>query len=945
MNNLPSGTVTFLFTDIEGSTKRWEAYPQQMQLALQRHDSIVRSAIEAQGGYIFKTMGDAFYVAFPTPLSALAATREAQRSLLTEQWDGAIGSVPVRMSLHTGMVEARGGDYFGQPLNRVARLLSAGHGGQTLVSAATQELVRDHLPPGITLLDMGEHRLKDLVRPEHIFQLVAPGLPTEFPPLRTLESHLNNLPLQPTPFIGREKELASVVALLRHPDVRLVTLTGPGGTGKTRLALQAAAELLEDFPDGVFSVELAALTDPSLVPSTIAQTLRVMEGAGKPLIESLKDYLHDKHLLLVLDNFEQVASAASVADALMKSASHLKIVVTSRVNLRLYGEHAFPVPPFDLPDPNHLPPLERLTQYEVVQLFIERAQAAKPDFQVTNENASAVAKICVRLDGLPLAIELAAARVRLLPPNALLSRLSSRLKMLTGGGVNVPARQQTLRGAIEWSYDLLSEGEQQLFRRMAVFQGGRSLEALEAVCNSEGLQIEGTLQVDLLDGAESLMNSSLLQQRDGRDGEPRLWMLETIHEYAREKLQGTAVYGGSGEAEALSRQHALYFMRLAEEAEPHLTDKRQQEWLDRLEDEYDNIRAALGWSGEQANGKEGEGEAEAAGEGEAEGPEVGLRIGGAIWRFWFVRGLFTEGREHLGAVLARHSTSSAPPASPTSPAPTLYSTSGIAEGSEAGRQQQSLSRSRSTSRSRAKALNGAGVLARRQGDYSSARALHEESLAFSREMGDKSGIAYSLNLLGSVAQEQGDYTSARALNEESLALMRELGDKSGTSYSLMSFGAVALLLGDYTEAHALLEESLALGRELGDKSGISYSLNSLGLVAAEQGDYTGARALHSKSLALRMDLGDKKGIAASLAGLGGVAVRVGDAERGTKLLGAVEMLLQSISAVLYREDRLPYERSVEQAREVLGEEEFEKAWQEGRARSMEEAVEYGLEER
>ncbi len=765
------------------------------------------------------------------------------------------------------------------------------------------------------------------------------------------------------------------MGMLRRADVRLVSLTGPGGTGKTRLALQIGVEMLDELADGVISVELAPLNDPSLVPSTIGRTLGVAESAGKPILEVVKEYLHDKRLLLVLDNFEQVAEAAPTVDALMRSATHLKILVTSRVGLNLYGEHTFPVPPLSLPDMKHLPPVERMTsQYEAVRLFIERAQAVKPDFVVTNDNAHAVAEICVRLDGLPLAIELAAARTRLFSPQALLSRLSSRLKMLTGGASNLPKRQQTLRGTIEWSYDLLPEGEKQLFWRMAVFQGGGTLEALEEVCNHDG-----SLQIDVVDCVGSIMQKSLLEQREGRDGEPRLWMLETIHEYAREKLKE------SGEAEPLQREHALYFMRLGEAIEPHLTGKKQREWLDRLEDEYDNVRIALAWAEEQA---EAEG-------GNKEGADTGLRTAGAIWRFWMVRGLFTEGREHLERLERAISTPEA-----------------------AGQ-----GRSSSTLRGRAKALNGAGYLAWRQGDYSSARplleaalvlgseagdkqsmslalnalgnvahdqgdytaarALYEESLALRRELGDKWGIAASLNNLGLIAKEQGDYTAARALHEESLPLFKEIGDEGGMAQSLHNFGSVAKEQGDYTAARALYEESLALCRELGDKWGIAACLNSLGLIAKEQGDYTAARALHEESLslfkeirakgaitaslnalgnvakeqgdysgaralykeslALRWELGDKWGIAACLVGLGGVAVGVGQVERGAKLLGAVEGLLQSIGAVLDRSDRLPYERSLQQARSQLSEEEFDKAWQEGHAMSMEQAIQYALE--
>jgi predicted ATPase/class 3 adenylate cyclase len=550
MEHLPMGTVTVLFSDIEGSTQRWEHHAQIMKGAVERHDRIMREAIAAYEGVVFRTEGDAFRAAFDTALNALNAAIQAQRTLEAEPWAPEIAPIRVRMALHVGTVEVRDGDYVGPSLNRIARLLSTAYGGQTLLSLAAEQLVRDNLPPGITLLDMGEHRLKDLIRSEHIFQVLAPDLRPEFPPLKTMDNQANNLPRQATALIGREREVEQVCTLVSRPDVALITLTGPGGTGKTRLGLQAAAELLENFSGGVWFVDLAPLTDDSMVFPAIAGVLEVKESAGHSLTDALRHYLSEKRVLLVLDNFEHVISASTQVSRLLAACPDLKVLVTSRVPLRLSGEHEYPVPPLALPDPKHLPPLEQLTQYEAVRLFIERAVAIRPDFQVTNENAPAVTEICARLDGLPLAIELAAARIRLFPPQALLSRLSSRLKVLTGGGRDLPARLQTLRGAIEWSYDLLEEGEKHLFRRISVFQGGRTFEALEAVCN-----FDGKLEVNLLQSTEGLVSKSLVQQREKHNGEPGFWILETIQEFAREKLTE------SGEEEELRRQHLTYYLR------------------------------------------------------------------------------------------------------------------------------------------------------------------------------------------------------------------------------------------------------------------------------------------------------------------------------------------------------------------------------------------------
>jgi len=460
------------------------------------------------------------------------------------------------MALHTGAAEEQGGDYFGPPLNRVARLLSAAHGGQVLLSLPTQELVRDVLPLDSELRDLGEHRLKDLARPERGYQLVAPDLPADFPSLRTLESRPNNLPMQPTLLVGREREVEDVRGRLLAPEVRLLTLTGPGGTGKSRLALQSAADLIEEFEDGVFFVALATLTDHTLVTSSVAQVLGVRESGDQPLLEGIKDYLQDKRLLLVLDNFEQVLEAAPQAGEILSAAPRLKVLATSRIPLGIYGEREYAVPPLAIPDPKRLPTLEVLSQYEAVRLFIERAEATKAGFEITSENAPAVAEICARLDGLPLAIELAAARIKLLPPSSILARLTNRLKLLTGGARDLPERQRTLRGAIEWSHTLLDEGEKTLFARMAIFSGGRTLEAIEAVCDAQG-----DLPMDAFDGVSSLVDKSLLRQEEGPEGEPRFMMLETIHEYAREKLRE------SGEAEEIGHAHARHFLGLAEEAE------------------------------------------------------------------------------------------------------------------------------------------------------------------------------------------------------------------------------------------------------------------------------------------------------------------------------------------------------------------------------------------
>jgi predicted ATPase/DNA-binding SARP family transcriptional activator len=663
---------------------------------------------------------------------------------------------------------------------------------------------------------------------------MAPDLPAGLALLDSLDARLHNLPVQRSPLIGREKEVARVLELLRREETGLLTLTGAGGSGKTRLGLQVATDLLPDFEHGIYFVGLAPIRDPRLVPSAVAQTLGVREMAGTPLLESLKAHLKDKQLLLLLDNFEQVLEAAPLVAELLAAAPRLKVLVTSRAALHLRGEKEFLVPPLALPPRVESgscgrstlnPEPSTLRQYAAVELFTQRAQDVRPEFAVTHENASAVAEICARLDGLPLAIELAAARIKLLPPQALLGRLESRLKLLTGGARDLPARQQTLRDAIGWSYDLLGEPEKKLLRRLAVFAGGCTLEAVDAVCNAQG-----DLETDVLEGVTSLVDQSLLQREQQASPEARLTMLETIREYGLECL------AESGEADAVRRRHAAFFLALAEQGSG---GESETAWMDRLEREHDNLRAALAWS-------------RAPGQG-----EVGLRLGEALVQFWDTRGYWTEGRAHLAGLLA-------------------------------------LPGAAARTAARGHALHGAGTMAWHQGDYAAARAFHEESLAIFRELDNKEGIALSLRGLGNVAHARWDYGAAQALAEESLAIQRELGDKRGIASSLWTLGRVAHALGEYGVARALYEESLAIHRELGDKRGMASSLGELGHVARNQGDYGAARALHEECLAISREVGNKDGILRSLLGLARVAQAQGDPEKAKALLEESEALVRRI---------------------------------------------------
>jgi predicted ATPase/class 3 adenylate cyclase len=799
---LPAGTVTFLFTDLEGSTKLLQAHPAAYREAVARHHALLRGAVETHGGAVFETVGDAVYAAFASPAAAVAAALAGQLALQREPW-GEVGELRARMGLHTGEVELQGRHYFGAPLYRCARLTATAHGGQVVLSEATSALVQDELPGG-RLRDLGEHRLRDLARPERVIQLVHPDLPGEFPPLRSSAVRVQDLPAQPTQFVGREREVAAVRERLHHPATRLLTLTGPGGTGKTRLALRAA-DLPAAFPDGVWFVSLAPLSDPDLVPAAVARAVAVQETGDRGATERLKEFLRGKRALLVLDNCEHLLAAGPWVAELLAACPPIKVLATSRAPLRLAAEVEFPVPPLSTPDPARLPGREELSRYDAVALFVQRARAVRPDFALTDETAPAVAALCRRLDGLPLALELAAARVKALPPGILLARLGSRLALLTGGARDLPPRHQTLRAAIDWSYRLLTGDEQTLFRRLAVFAGGCTLDAAEAVCAPAGGAADA-----VLDGIAALVDKSLLRRLEAA-GEARLALLETVREYALEALDASA------DAAAVRRRHADFYLHLAEAAEPALFGPGQADWLRRLDAEHDNLRAALGWLTE------------------TQASDDGLRLAGALWVYWWMRGHFEEGRTRLAALLAE--------AGPTAPAAV-----------------------------RARALRGVGGLAAAQGNLGAAGAAYEESLALSREAGDPAGVAWALVLLGNLARYRGDYARAHGQYEESLALRRALADRRGVAHASMYLGTVLCARGETAQAGALLQESLDLYRALGDAWGTASALTTLGEWALATGDPSAARRHFVRAREQLLGLGELQGAAAAAGGIGDAAL-------------------------------------------------------------------------
>ncbi len=808
-NDLPTGTVTFLFTDVEGSTKLLhelgaEAYAE----ALAEHRRVLRDAFARHGGVEVDTQGDAFFYAFPTGPAALEAAREGQGALLS-------GPIRVRMGLHTGRPHLTEEGYVGQDVHMGARIAAAGHGGQVLLSKETSELVH------ADVIDLGEHRLKDFEGPVWILQLGR----ERFPPLKTISN--TNLPRPASSFVGREKEVEEVVSLLRD-GARLLTLTGPGGSGKTRLSIEAAAELVPEFKAGVFWVGLAPLRDPALVVETIGQTLGAKDGVAS--------HIREREMLLVLDNLEQVVEAAPELSSLVEGCPHLRVLVTSRELLRVRGEVEYPVPPLARP--------------EAVELFCARSRL-EPD--------ETIAELCGRLDNLPLAVELAAARASVLTPAQMVERLSQRLDLLRGGR-DTDDRQKTLRATIEWSHDLLEGAERELFARLSVFRGGCTLRSAEDVAEAD------------LDTLQALVDKSLLRHTDDR-----FWMLETIREYAGERLED------SGRAEELRRRHAEHFVALGEEAGPHMIGEGFRggtEWLDRLERELDNLRAALDWL-------------EASGEN-----QLSLRLAAAVRHFWALKGHIVEGRRRLEKGLGAD-------ARPTA--------------------------------ARAKALNAASDLATGGGDVATARIRAEEGLALHRTLGDTWGTAYSLWLLGNAVGEEGDWSRAQQLFEESLRLFRDLRDETYTGAATRGLASTYRELGDLERARALHEENLQRARALRNEYIQALSLEELASIALDEGRAQDAVPMLEEAYRIYVGLGDLYRVAISVSRFARVLVSVGRTGIAARLLSCSEALSEEIGASPHWVARMN-EPTLNGIRAQLDEATFAEEWEQGRGLTADEAA-------
>jgi predicted ATPase/class 3 adenylate cyclase len=798
---LPTGTVTFLFTDIEGSTNLLRDLGDAAYGALlERHRDLVEDAVARAGGSVFGTEGDAVFAVFTTAGQGVAAAVEAQRALAAEPWPGERGP-RVRMGLHTGAADLAGGTYVGLDVHRAARIAAAGHGGQLLVSSTTVALAGSALPAGVSVRDLGEHLLKDLPEPEVLAQVDIEGLTTEFPPLRSVDARRNNLPPELTDFVGREREVADVIDLLEGN--RLVTLTGPGGTGKTRLSLRAAMQTLPRFADGTYVVQLAPITDPELVVSTIARTLGLQEGEA-PIEEVLARHLEPLEMLLVLDNFEQVVAAGPVVPRLLEAAPKLRILVTSREVLHVRGEQEYPVPPLELPDPEHLPPVAQLPQYDAVALFIRRARAVVPTFEVTNDNAPAVAEICARLDGLPLAIELAAARLKLFTPQALLERLSHRLTVLRGGARDLPARQQTLRGAIAWSYDMLEPDEQRLFGRLSVFVGRWTLEAAEEV----------TGDPDAIDGVASLVDKSLVRRRTAGGEQPRFRMLETIREFGREALADS-----DEEGEVVGR-HADFFLDLAETLGSTLSVTVRLPLVEEIEASHDDIRAALNHATEHG------------------GVERAMRVAGSLWRFWHLRGHFQEGRNRLMDLLAR----------PEAAAPTfaravaLNGLGGMAywqtDYEAAWRSYDEalgIFRAEGDRARTADVLYSLVYVESLRGNVDLAREHADEVRELFTSLGDRARAAYASVVVGFASSRREDPDVLRAMALEALPAFQEVGDEYGQANCHHLLGIAARRSGRFDEALVYSQASLAMFHRLADVSGEAMLLGGIATILIEAG--------------------------------------------------------------------------------------------------------------
>jgi predicted ATPase/class 3 adenylate cyclase len=895
---------TFLFTDVEGSTRLWEEYPQTMSVLLAEHNRILQDAVESHHGRVFKTVGDGFCAVFDCPTDALDAANTAQRGLFHAKGEDAAPALKlkVRMGLHSGPAEERDGDYFGQTLNRVARLMAAASGGQTLISAAVEDGLGSALPAGVELRDLGNHRLRDIKEAEHVFQVVLPDLPSSFPPIKSLSPRPTNLPGQLTSFVGRERELDELCRLLRRPQIRLLTLLGPGGIGKTRLSIQVGRNLQDEYEDGTYFVALAPVSHTDAVIHTIAEVLKVEESGETSLLDAVKAYLENRHLLLLLDNFEQVIDAAPLVNELLAAAPRVKAVVTSREELMIYGERVVPVLPLTLPEAGAIIDMRAVRQSPAVMLFAERAQTVQPEFTLDETSARPVIDICQRLEGLPLAIELAAMRTRDLSVEEIAAQLSNRMQVLSKGPRDFTARQRTMRGAIEWSYSLLPAEERSAFARFGVFVGPFTADAADAIAGAEYLN--------------RLKEKSLVHQMLEDEQTVTFVMLETLREYALEQL------AASGEVSTLQRAHADYYLRLTETAEPNLTGASQVEWFNRLETEHHNVEAALEWLINS-------GDFEGAG-----------RMAAVLWRVWGAHSRLSAGSQWAEQVLAQADTlTTRVRAKVTHGAGRLqYLQYHLPQAAEYLKTSLGLYEQCGDQSGQAAATLSLGEIEFRQGNFLAAEGYFQSSLALYVALDDQAGFARCLGQLGRLALREGNLPGAESLFQQSLELVRQYGSTESAALVMNDLAEVLRAQGKYPQAAALYRESLALYRQLDFDAGVAVMLHNLGQVARQQGEYDESLRCFQDALGLLQNLEEKQIIVECLAGVGGVFLKLGEAGRAVRFLSAANTLMTASSMGLDFADQTEYEANLDAARRQLDAAAWAAAWAEGQSMRLEQVL-------
>ena len=903
---LPTGFVAFLFTDIEGSSRRWDAHRDAMDAAVRRHDAILRRAIRAHDGHVFKTVGDAFCTVFQRPSDALRAAVDAQ-VLLNEEDFSTVDGLRVRMGIHVGEASERDGDYFGPAVNRVARLTSIGHGGQILLSDATRSAAGEGLPAVSSLTDFGLRRLKDLTQPEHVWQLSVAGLPDVFPPLNSLDARPNNLPFQSTTFRGREQELQAVETLISQS--RSVTLVGAGGIGKTRLALQAGADLLDHFHDGVVFVELASATDPALVPVLVASAVAANAAPDRPPIDVITDHLRRKHALLILDNCEHVvASAAEVSKAILERCGEVRILATSRQPLGVHGEQVHRVASLAFPEASDALRADDALRFGAIALFVDRAQASNARFALTDENAAFVAQICKRLDGIALAIELAAARVKVLSVSRLADLLHERLRLLTDGARTAAPRQKTLRALIDWSHDLLSAEEQVLFRRSAVFAGGFSLAAATAVCAGDGLD-----DLDVLDLLSSLVDKSLVVPEIGADVE-RFRLLESTREYALEQLQK------SGENERLGRTHASYFLDVAR-AVDGIGDARRQ--ARRFEPDVDNYRIVLVWAIEREND-----------------PALGAALVAALSNLW-ASGPRAEGLRWARTALTAAGTSLADEV-----AARLWllvaQISDAQPSREASERAEALFRRLDDRRNLAMALYYLGFSFYQLGKFEEAEDAYRRALALGREIGDRQCVASSLNGLASALYVLGDVEGPQKCYAEALAVHTAANNDNGRAAVLGNLAELEFAVGNVEQAVAHGIEALEIDLRVRNASGAAVGHNNLCAYRISLGKLDEARADAREGLRLSRDVQRAIITAMSLQHLALIGALTGNGASAARLLGYIDKVYADEGAQREPTEAWSHGQLLEALRERLPEAEIQTLAAQGAAWPEDRAVEESL---